>query len=295
MVRKIKIHAFDVIGSYRGNLKNVFESMYSNKNLPIEDNTLLIKRKNFRFEYIEKITHQSAELWYVEFSFLTLTNGLGRGSRQTKMSSINLNNKIGEQFCYDTGLLYDPNKNIVIVQYNHTGPRISQIQEYLQKYYTKNAEKFLDIDFTPVLKSNVLDKLEKGKNVLTKIELNINRSKITNKNKDITNTLNAYCDRDDKFKFEISSSQRKGKISSAAEKTYNKFKGLLKTDGSGIDTFKVSVLNEDKSIELLDLVKARLVKEEEVETDISGLYDTTSRKNATIRAYQSWIKEGEIK
>lgn len=291
-LKKINLHAFSVTGPDSSKLKTVFEKMFNDQAKPLEDRTKLISEKEFRFEHIEKISipNSNIEWWYVDFSFLTLTNGLGRGSKNTAMTSIDLDDSIGEKFCYDTAILYDPLNDILIVQYNHTGPRISQILKYLVTYVSNP----IVIDFAPILRKNMAEKLKDPQVEIAKVEIKINRKNFVNYDTSFEKALNEYSSNEDIFQFVISSSQRGGTVGNNATKMLEKFKGIFDKNGDGIEKLQISIINDDNALEMLDLLKARLVKKEEVTVDKTGLFDHSSRKKAFINTYQFWVKSNEI-
>lgn len=291
-MKKVNLYAFYVTGPDSSKLNKVFEKMHSDKAKPLATRIKLISGKEFRFEHIEEISVPQSNIkwWYASFSFLTLTNGLGRGSKDTAMSSINLNASIGEKFCYDTAVLYDPMNNVFIVQYSQVGPRISQILQYLIAYSSPT----IAIDFSPILKSNIAQKLKDPKIEISKVNLKINRKNFINYDSSFEKALNEYSSNEDIFQLTISSSKRGGSVGKNAKKMLGSIRKIFNKNGDGVERLQVSIINDDDTIEMLDLIKARLVSQEDVSVSPAGLFDDSSRKKACINAYQCWVRNNEI-
>jgi hypothetical protein len=66
-----------------------------------------------------------------------------------------------EGLCNTTHFIYYPERKLIAVEYNHSGPRISALKRHL----AEKAPPEYGIDFLPVMKSNMIESLRKLKNI----------------------------------------------------------------------------------------------------------------------------------
>jgi hypothetical protein len=80
---------------------------------------------------LEDIGRRSG-LLLMDFSRERGGHGPGRMSKRAALQNIQLG--AGESFGEDTGIALDPQTGLAAVQYNHYGPRVTAIEDYLFAY-----------------------------------------------------------------------------------------------------------------------------------------------------------------
>ncbi len=92
--------------------------------MELEDRFFLGEVDGLRLEHF--IEHQG--FWHFDFAKRRSGHGPGRMARARAIEEIDLG---GDWFGEDTAFVYDPASGIAAVQYNHYGPRIKWIENYL--------------------------------------------------------------------------------------------------------------------------------------------------------------------
>jgi len=153
--------------------------------LPVSDLLTLIagdglanrmRKLNFHQEVrLEDFQHPSVDkpYWLLDFGKMRRDGGPGRASDATPILSFDLEQ--GEAFAEETAMLFDPAASIVILQYNHHGPRSSSIADYLTLYQSGQANLY---EFLLQLKSDAQARLE-TKKIFTKLVMKVAPAKLS--------------------------------------------------------------------------------------------------------------------
>ncbi|HAV49672.1 MAG TPA: hypothetical protein DCX75_05650, partial [Brevundimonas sp.] len=92
--------------------------------MPIEDRFFLGEDDGLRLENFTDLQG----LWHFDFAKRRSGHGPGRMARERAMEEIDLG---GDWFGEDTAFVFDPATGVAAVQYNHFGPRLKWIEQYL--------------------------------------------------------------------------------------------------------------------------------------------------------------------
>lgn len=105
--------------------------------------------------------------WLLDFAKLRFDGGPGRASEENPTSSFDLVE--GEGFSEETAMLYDPKSNFALLQYNHHGPRMQAIADYLSIFDPEQSSTY---DLRIQLRADAQTRLEKKK-IFTRLEIKV--------------------------------------------------------------------------------------------------------------------------
>jgi hypothetical protein len=141
--------------------------------LPLEDRNREYGEDPLRLEELQ-LDAGKGHL-FCDFLKIRTGHGPGRAAKNKAVEEFDL--KKDEGFGEDTGLFYDFRSQIAIVQYNHYGPRIAAVAEYLSLFDHANVMTF---EFTPRYQEDVLERLE-SKEILRRFEMTVD-ARLLNEN-----------------------------------------------------------------------------------------------------------------
>jgi hypothetical protein len=257
---KIKIHLYSVTrGENSPPLETLLEQIEKNS---LPERLRTVGNQEMRLESVEQ--NKTNGLWKLDFGKLRFDNGPGRASRVDAIEGFKL--QADEGFAEETAALYDPNKNHMLIQYNHHGVRVGSIEEYLSNYSSAQPNQY---NFEPRLNANVEAKLKSAR-ILRQFTLGVKLGAITEAYKKENISLSKALDFGNgmgalHMKIELGLGQNQASMLDGG-KTRALIKWAQKLIGveeeSAIESLKVSAKqNVDSKLEIIDLLTPRLAIE----------------------------------
>lgn len=160
----IKIHPFAAITPHGAQTIDQLLQQIHSDSLQRRERTVFGRR--IKLETTIPPTTQKP-FWLLDFLKIRTENAPGLVTANTQSQSIPLQQ--GQHFSENTAALYIPNKNIILIQYNHHGPRSSTISDYLSLY---SGQQGLDYEFRIKINQNAQARLA-GKTQFTKLTFKI--------------------------------------------------------------------------------------------------------------------------
>ncbi|WP_157776548.1 DUF6731 family protein [Nitratireductor aquibiodomus] len=117
----MKIHAYEAAQKGPRTLEELLRCIHRQ---PLE-NRFYLGEEGIRLEDVV----ERDGLWFADFVAPRGGHGPGKMKRSRPLEGIQLQED--ERFGEDTGMVYDPATRYAAVQYNHFGPRIKAIENYL--------------------------------------------------------------------------------------------------------------------------------------------------------------------
>lgn len=111
--------------------------------------------------------------WLMDFAKLRFDGGPGRASVKQPTRSFDLDS--GEGFSEETAILYHPQSQHMIVQYNHIGPRSTAIAEYLSVF---DPRRLTSYELRIKLRGDAMARL-KSKKLFTRLEIKVAPSNLS--------------------------------------------------------------------------------------------------------------------
>lgn len=105
--------------------------------------------------------------WLIDFAKLRFEGGPGRGSVKVPTRSFDLDEDEG--FVEETAMLYDPKSGFALIQYNHFGPRVTAISDYLSVFDYAGDSSY---EFVVKLRGDAQARLDR-KTIFTRIEMKV--------------------------------------------------------------------------------------------------------------------------
>lgn len=140
-------------------------------NQPLKDRICQIGYQEFRLdEAIQPDRHWP--VWRISICKFR-SEGPGRAKRNTPSQGINLDED--EDFTEDTAILFNPASKMMVMQYNHYGPRAGSIIDYFNAWTGNNSAVYT---LAPKLNPNVQARLQ-SKQQFTRVAFKVAPSKIT--------------------------------------------------------------------------------------------------------------------
>lgn len=230
------------------------------------------------------------DYWLLDFTNLRFKNGPGRANRTAPMTGFNLGPEDG--FGEETAALYDPTEKVLLVQYNHHGPRASAICSYINYLW---LGVMTDYELTIRLNLNASLKLQK-QTILRKIQTKITPPKISSDMKNSGTSLESALSLSNSIggnSIEITISAGRSKKSKLNFEKGHEFISAIKQLMNNGDVVKKLEIegrpSQGAPIETIDLI------EEKIETTIDNLtlgsdlrYTQSSRWEGLLRARNGW-------
>ncbi len=232
----------------------------------------------------------STPYWLLDFTNIRLKNGPGKANLLGPMTGFNIGPNEG--FGEETAVLYDAQHRVLIVQYNHHGPRASSICSYFNSF---DASQTHDYTLTIRVDTNTATKLN-AKSILKKVTIQITPPKISPHMRNGGTSLSKALQISDELDAEsIELTISAGRATGARlhlQRTRNLINHITQQFGVKGAVGKLSVTGQTMQgtpVEAIDLL------EEKIEAEIDNLalgsdlrYTQDSRWNALVRARNGW-------
>lgn len=172
MASNMKVHAYDVHRHQSPAIEQMFATISA---APINARLRTIGITEMRMEacFPPNVGINQSNYWLMDFTNLRFKNGPGKANRSAPITGFNLTQNDG--FGEETALLYDAKKRVILIQYNHHGPRATSIQSYINSFDVSRTH---DYEFWIKPDVDALNRF-RGKSILKKITAKISPPKIS--------------------------------------------------------------------------------------------------------------------
>ena len=279
----MKIHAFKVEKSDCSiPFKEVLQKVESEKSL--KERIRLINQTELRAESIE----QRNGLWLIDFIRIRTDHGPGKVGRDSEVEGFKFGDEEG--FGEETAALFDPDKEYILVQYNHSGVRAGSMADYFSAYDTDNL-----YSFKPKYDEDVERRLI-NQGITRKIAFSLDITKMSEQDRLRGKSLSEAIEYGringaDKIKVEISvqGDRGRGLIEKSLE-TIISLQKIVWQNPDAVTKLEVSGKeNQDSITEVLDLIAHRLsVEINDIEVGPDLRYSKRDRWDALERARNGW-------
>ena len=232
----------------------------------------------------------ASSYWLLDFTNLRFKNGPGKANRVAPMTGFSLGPDDG--FGEETAALYDPSKKVLLIQYNHHGPRASAICSYISSFF---PGVMLDYELSIRLNPNAALKLQR-QSILRKIDAKITPPKISSSMRKSGTSLDNALSISNSIggnTIEITISASRSKSSKLDFQKAHEFISAIKelmSNGDAVERLEVEGRpSPGAPIETIDLI------EERIETTIYNLtlgsdlrYIQSSRWEGLLKARNGW-------
>ncbi len=169
---EMRIHVYDV---HRENSPPLEQAITTMANFPLVNRLRTIGDHELRLEKFEPPFSENNDTayWLLDFIRIRFDNGPGKASRTEEIQGFDLDDDDG--FGEETAALYDAQKRVLIIQYNHNGPRSSRIGSY---FNTFDPQILHDYQFWAKLDDSTSAKLG-SKSIIKKFTVKIAPSKLS--------------------------------------------------------------------------------------------------------------------
>lgn len=232
---------------------------------------------------------QKDNLWFCDFVRLRMHHGPGRAGTDTAAEGFDL--KKDEGFGEETGFLWDSANDWCVAQYNHYGVRPGTIAEYLGLFRHDHP---VQLDLLPKLDDKIHAKIN-AKKVVTKLVLSVAPKELSDNDYDLGSGLGQATKdlkQSDAERIEIIISTRK---KGGLDLSLPGLTDWIKKVGGGsedspVHAARATAHEEFKagSSEVLDLLHARITKEEALKPGADKRYSRQDRWDALHRAHTTW-------
>lgn len=283
------VHLYDVRRHSSPPIDQIFNSIM---NQPLHQRMRKIANTDIRLE--ECLSPHSAvnstPYWLMDFTNIRLKNGPGKANLLAPMTGFNIGPNEG--FGEETAVLYDAQYRVLIIQYNHHGPRASSICSYFNSFDPSCTH---DYSLTIRVDNNTATKFN-GKRILKKVTIQITPPKISAQMRNGGTSLSKALQISDELDAEsieltISAGRSSGSRLNL-DKTKRFIDNVKQQLGVKGAVGRLSVTGQTMQgtpVESIDLL------EEKIEAEIDNLtlgsdlrYTRDSRWNALIRARNGW-------
>jgi type IV pilus biogenesis protein CpaD/CtpE len=280
----MKIHAFRVHQAGPISLHQVLEHIHA---LPLEERLIEISGVPLRVE--ESILGQDS--WAVDFAAIR-HEGPGRAAIDAPIEDFDLQE---EGFGHETAFYFDTATQFATLQYNHYGPRIARIQNYLYAFARRIAGDGLDITqygfgFTPVLKADAAERLN-HMGIVKNIEISFHVPGVMAQPDGERQSLNSFLNNPlvgsaDRIRIQLSAGRAR-----ATSLAVNHVRQIV-TDLMGarddVDALNITAQEtEDSPKEPVDFIEARLEADIPV-AKVGRRFGRDERLSALRQAYDTW-------
>lgn len=227
--------------------------------------------------------------WLLDFAKLRFDGGPGRASEQNPTSSFDLGE--GEGFSEETAMLYDPTNNFALLQYNHHGPRMQAIADYLSIFDPEFASAY---ELRIQLRADAQTRLEKKK-IFTRLEIKVAPALLSDeykkKNVSLTSMLKQQADEfgGDTVAITIGL-ERHSNMSLKLKQYLDTFKVMANEERDAVTHLTIVGRDEaDGPIDPIDLIAEKEQLEyKNVEMDSGLRYLRKERWRCLQAAYNTW-------
>lgn len=292
----MKIIAFKVHERSDISLDNVLNYI---KMLPYEERFYRTSNGNVR---LEKAVRSQSGNWHLDFTKIR-TSGPGKTPLAAPIEDFELND--GDGFGEETAVYYDKELSVIIMQYNHYGPRAPSISSYLYAFSRKISKKPVNIDkneekdgfnLIPIMKPDARDKLQHMKlarSMVFSIHIpGINTDEI-NQNQSLGKILdNPLVAQAETLKVEIKASKKRD-ASLPLSLIKDAVRSLLGERANLTELKIVAREDEEAPAAPIDFLEARLQADVPLVLHGAQRYPLEERWEALQRTFQSW-REREL-
>ena len=248
------------------------------------------KEDPLRIEFLES----NNDLIYCDFVKIRTKHGPGRGGENTEV--VGFDWKSDEGFGEETAMLIDLNRKIAIAQYNHHGPRINAIEDYINHW--GHNDQNLHVKFAPKLDPTIEDKINTF-TIVKQASFTVAVEKMSEAESEAGGSVinaayqAARLTQGDTVTIEISAGRSKNKILDLKLRDVcNWLKNIHASEGkeSSIKSATVKACQDQQSsIELLDLLEHKLMTEKEIAPGTDKRYPRNARWESLRLAHSDWI------
>lgn len=249
----------------------------------------------YRLEHIEKKQNDSGyDYWILDFNkFRQSAPGLSAISSTSR----DIPKAEDESFTEETCAIIIPDKQKIIIQYNHYGPRASGIEAFLSVIASRQNEQY---NFNIVVHPQVLQEIEKI-NIFTEIDIRMTSSGIKalpKNNKQ--SSLGSIFKKADKFSNRSKVTQiifKGGKeVSERLSIPTARLNEIIQLSELSSDDVKKLTLSgavsEDHPVETIDLLKHKIeFRSDPIQLPASGRVPLDMRHGQLLSAMQQWASE----
>lgn len=249
-----------------------------------------IRNGGVRLDSIRKVknTTTGVRKWYLEFTRIRDTAGPGKTTYQDPVEDLALNDD--EHFGEETAVLFLPDSNHLIVQYNHHGVRPSTMQNYFNKYLDNEASAF---ELAVVLDADAEQRFKKQKQT-TRVTVGVNLNALTAEDRRSGNALLDALNTGEQFgaaNAVLTISVGRSKQNTLTGRIRGLVGGLLETSKNAVTSAIVSGRESPEGkVEAIDLVHHKLVHTVDISPGPGRRLPFNSRKHALNQAYNLWSR-----
>ncbi|MDP9651127.1 DUF6731 family protein [Paraburkholderia caledonica] len=144
----------------------------------LADRLRKVGQQDIRLEALEppRSAINRSEYWLLDFTKIRYENGPGKASRDELIEGFDLDADQG--FGEETAALYDPRRNVILIQYNHHGVRSGIIKNYFALYgHDQNRAGSYEFQ---IRMDDMADMRYAQKEVITKLHFKVAPPRMTN-------------------------------------------------------------------------------------------------------------------
>lgn len=169
MPGEMSVHLFEVRRMHNTQpLEDLLERIHGNA---LGDRLKTVGNQDVRLEVVAPPRSQAnnSPYWLLDFTKIRYENGPGKASREEPIEGFELDEDQG--FGEETSALYDPQRQVILIQYNHHGVRSGIIKNYFG-VYGHNQNEFGSYEFNIRMDENA-DVRFAQKQIITKMHFKI--------------------------------------------------------------------------------------------------------------------------
>lgn len=280
MAHNIKIHLFKTSGESPARMifERLFNADFAERNQEINGDT-------FRMEDLK--AEDGSQLLLMNFIRLRLDEGPGKAGLNQKVTGFGLARSEG--FAEETAVLYDPETELWVIQYNHFGPRAGAVASYMSRMQHPRPS----MDLVPVWRDDAMRELA-CRPFKTKLEIKVAARSISALDADgavgLTEGLKAArANGADTLTLEIG--VRRG--NSFSGKVIDSWMGWFhnikrKSAASSLDRFVVTAKGPGFESKEINLLNFREEKEFPMKAGKDRRLPLEARWDTLVRAWEEW-------
>lgn len=260
----------------------------------LAERTRKLGTQPYRLEEVHKPTKE-IPFWLADFTKVRYDGGPGKASEGTPVESFEMAGGYG--FAEETAMLYDPNTDYVVMQYNHYGPRAQSISDYLSVFDLEQPNSY---QFLLQLNATAQARL-KSKTIFTRLKIRIAPAKLSDAFRKANVALVTALESQATFvggDFVIVEVglERENKGSLKLKKWLPNFIKMANQEPEAVSALTISGRDGvDQPIDPVDLIHERLETViQDMPLDAGLRYPTEDRYKALRRAHNGWKKDGNI-
>lgn len=296
MAGEMAVHLFDVRAIQRTPpLTELLERIHQDG---IANRLKTVGQQEVRLETIAppRSADNNTAYWLLDFTKIRFEHGPGKASREDPIEGFEL--EADQGFGEETAALYDPQRQVILIQYNHYGVRSSIMKNYFA-LYGHDANAVGSYEFNIRMDESADVKFAQ-KEIITKMHFKIAPPRMTQAQRDGNVSLGRSLDVSDNLGAEtievIVSAGRSGNAALSFQRARALARRLMEIRHVGEDqdpiVSKLEVVGRDSLLEPLDVVDLLKPKLEQRIGDLilgaDRRYTQRSRWDGLIRARNGW-------